>query len=84
MATVTTGARISGRLACHRSQPECVIEFAVCQQSRIRRDQGAAKLQHQAAVKIELECPVVISPARFAIAACSIQDKVLMPISKSV
>ena len=55
MATVPTGARIGGRLACHRSQPECVIEFAVCQQSGIGRDQGAAKLQHQTAVKIELE-----------------------------
>jgi hypothetical protein len=40
-------------------QPECVVEFAVCQQSGIGRDHGAAKLQHQTAVEIELENLVV-------------------------
>jgi hypothetical protein len=40
-------------LARHRSQAEYVIEFAVCQQSGIGRDHGAAKLEHQAAVEIQ-------------------------------
>ena len=51
--TVLAGARIGQRLTRHRGQPERVIEFAVRQQSRIGRDHGAAKLQHQAAVEIE-------------------------------
>jgi hypothetical protein len=37
---------------------ECVVEFAVRQQSRIGRDHGPTKLQHQAAVEIELVNPV--------------------------
>ena len=70
MATVLAGARIGERLARHRGQPECVVEFAICQQSGIGRDHGAAKLQHQTAVEIELENIVVSdSPAGFAIAA---------------
>jgi hypothetical protein len=59
MAAVPAGARVSEYLARHRAQPECVVEFAVCQQSGIGRDHGAAKLQHQTAVEIELESPVV-------------------------
>jgi hypothetical protein len=59
MATVPTGACISERIARHRAQPECVVEFAVCQQPRIGRDHGAAELQHQTAVEIELENPNV-------------------------
>jgi len=46
------------RVACHSAQPECVVEFAVRQQSRIGGDHGAAKLHHQTAVEIELESPV--------------------------
>jgi len=42
--TVLAGARVGERLACHRGQSECVVKFAVCQQSRIGRDQGPAKL----------------------------------------
>ena len=59
MAAVLAGARIGERLARHRGQPECVVEFAVRQQSGIGRDHGAAKLQHQTAVEIELENLVV-------------------------
>jgi hypothetical protein len=53
MAAVLAGANVSEHLARHCGQTECVVEFAVCQQSRIGRDHGAAKLEHQAAVKIE-------------------------------
>ena len=71
MAAVLAGARIGERLARHRAQPECVIEFAVCEQSRIGRDHGAAKLQHQSAVEIEPENLVISihplgSPCRLA------------------
>jgi len=55
MAAVPAGARISESFDCHLGQAECVVEFAVCQQSSIGGDHGAAKLQHQAAVEIELE-----------------------------
>jgi len=58
MAAVLARARVGQCLACHRAQPERVVEFAVRQQSRIGRDHGAAKLQHQGSVEIELETPV--------------------------
>ena len=59
MAAVLAGARVGEHLARHRGQPECVVEFAVCQQSRIGRDHGAAKLEHQAAVEIEPENVII-------------------------
>jgi hypothetical protein len=59
MATVLASARIGKRLARHRGQAECVVELAVCEQSRVGRDHGAAKLQHQSAVEIELENLIV-------------------------
>ena len=55
MAAVLAGARIGERLARHLGQAECIVEFAVRQQSRIGRDHGPAKLEHQAAVEIEPE-----------------------------
>ena len=51
--TILAGARVGERLACHRGQSECVVKLAVCQQSRIGRDHGPAKLHHQATVKIQ-------------------------------
>jgi hypothetical protein len=59
MAAILARAGIGKNLARHRRQTECVVEFAVCQQSGTGRDHGAAKLQHQAAVEIELESPIV-------------------------
>jgi hypothetical protein len=44
MAAVLACARIGEHLARHRALPECVIEFAVRQQSRIGRDHGGRKL----------------------------------------
>jgi hypothetical protein len=54
MAAVLAGARVGKRLARHCGKPECIVEFAVRQQTRIGGNHGAVKLQHQAAVKIEL------------------------------
>jgi hypothetical protein len=53
MAAVPAGSRISECLARHLGQAECIVEFAVCQQSRVGRDHGPTKLEHQAAVEIE-------------------------------
>ena len=55
MVTVLAGARIGERLAGHRGQSECVVEFTVCQKSGVGRDHAAAKLKHQATVEIELK-----------------------------
>jgi len=38
MAAVTAGAHIGESFDCHLGQAERVVEFAVCQQSRIGRD----------------------------------------------
>ncbi len=53
IAAVLARARIGERLARHRGQPECVVEFAIDHQSGIEGDHGAAKLEHQATVEIE-------------------------------
>ena len=79
MAAVLAGARIGERLARHRAQPECVVEFAIGQQSGIGGDHGAAKLQHQAAVEIEPESTVdSIHPSGSPSPPRSIQDKLLI------
>jgi hypothetical protein len=43
MAAVPAGSRISECLARHLGQAECIVEFAVCQQSRVGRDHGPHK-----------------------------------------
>jgi hypothetical protein len=51
--------RIGERIACNHRQAEYVIEFALGQQSGIRGHHRAAKLKHDAAVKIEPENPIL-------------------------
>ncbi len=53
VAAVLARACIGEHLARHHAQPKSVVEFAVGQQPGIRGDNGAAKLQRQAAVEIE-------------------------------
>src|SRR5262249_2805261 len=53
VAAVLARACIGEHLARHHAQPKSVFEFAVGQQSGIRGDNGATKLQRQAAVEIE-------------------------------
>jgi len=53
MATILARARIGDHLACEHRQSKRVIELAIGQQSSIGGDDGTAKLQQQAAVKIE-------------------------------
>ncbi len=38
---------------CHHGQADCVVEFAIGEQPSIGGHHGTAKLEHQAAVKIE-------------------------------
>jgi hypothetical protein len=53
VATILTGARIGEHLAGQRSQSERIVKLAIGEQSGIGGDDAAAKLQQQAAVKIE-------------------------------
>jgi hypothetical protein len=53
VAAVPARACIGEHLARHHARPKSVVEFAVGQQPGIRGDNGAAKLQRQAAVEIE-------------------------------
>src|SRR5262245_1223948 len=53
VAAVLARACIGEHLARRHAQPKSVVEFAVGQQPGIRGDNGAAKLQRQAAVEIE-------------------------------
>src|SRR3984893_16809755 len=59
MAAVLARASIGEGIACNHRQAEHVIEFAIGQQSGIRGHHRAAKLEHQAAVEIEPENPIV-------------------------
>jgi hypothetical protein len=53
MAAVLACARIGKCLDRHRRQAECIIQFAVRQQSGIGGDHGPTELEHQAMVEIE-------------------------------
>jgi hypothetical protein len=69
MATVLAGPRVGKHVACQRGQSKRVVKLAIGEQSCIGRNSGAAKLQRQAAVKIEPRAPDSDSPTGFAIAA---------------
>jgi hypothetical protein len=53
VATILACARISERVGSCVAQAENVIQLAIGQQPGVGRDRGAAKLEHQPAVKIE-------------------------------
>ena len=67
MAAVLACARIGKRLARHRGQAECVVELAVCEQSRVGRDHGA-NCSINLRSKSSLRTSSFDSPAGFAIA----------------
>src|SRR5262249_30116894 len=82
--TILAGACVGQNITCHRGQAECVVEFAIGQQSGIGRHHRAAKLKHQTAIEIQ---PKSI---RFRFTRWfrhrrprSIQDKLLIAISES-
>ena len=59
VATISARAGVGQNIARQRRQAERVIEFAIGKQTSIGGHDRTAKLQHQAAVKIEPECPIV-------------------------
>jgi len=59
MPAILASAVVGQDLARHRRQPERVVKFAIRQQSGIGGHDRTAKLQHQAAVEIEPQSPIV-------------------------
>jgi hypothetical protein len=59
MTAVPASACLGEQIACHGTETECPVKFAIGQQSRIGGNYRAAKLEHQSAVEIEPENPVV-------------------------
>ena len=55
MTAVLAGARVGEQVARYGAETEDIVKFTIGQQSGIRGDNGAAKLQRQPAVEIELE-----------------------------
>src|SRR5262249_34197648 len=63
MAAILARPGIGKNPARDRRQAECVVAFAVCQQSGIGCDNGAAKQEHQPTVETNLRAPSSDSPA---------------------
>ena len=63
------GPCVGEHLARHRAQPKGIVKLAIGEQPSIGGDDGAAKLQRQAMVKIKPESTDSASPVGFAIAA---------------
>jgi hypothetical protein len=61
MTTILASSRIGEHLTSQCGQAEDVVEFAIGEQPGIGGDDRAAKLQDQAAVKIEPESTPAIS-----------------------
>jgi hypothetical protein len=55
MPTVLAGAGVGERVACHREKTKRVVEFSIGEQTGVGGDDRAAKLHHQATVKIDSE-----------------------------
>jgi hypothetical protein len=54
MPTILASACVGQHITRHRRQSEHVVEFAIGEQPSIGGHHGTAKLEHQAAVKIEI------------------------------
>jgi len=59
MTTVLPRARIGEKVTGPWSQSKCIIEFAIREQTRIRRDDRPAKLKHHTTVEIGPENAVL-------------------------
>ena len=55
MPAILPGTHIRELLARHRTEAERVVEFTVGEQTGVRGNNRTAKLEHQPAVKVELE-----------------------------
>ena len=82
MVTVLAGARIGERLAGHRGQSECVVEFTVCQQSASDVTTEPRNCSIKRRSKSSLRTSSFDLPAGSPSPPRLIQDKVLMPISE--
>jgi len=51
--TILASACVGQHITRHPGQADCVVEFAIGQQPSIGGHHGTAKLEHQAAVKVE-------------------------------
>jgi len=80
--TILASACVGQHITRHHGQAECVVEFAIGQQPSIGSHHGAAKLQHQAAVKMEPH-PIPIHPSGSSSPPRAIHDKLLIAISES-
>ena len=70
MSAVLAGARVGEHFARHRAQAECVVEFAIGEQTGIGGDDRAAKLEHQRGGRNRAEAaPDSDSPAGCAMTA---------------
>ena len=58
MPAILAGARIGEHVTTRVAQAHRVIQSAIGQQPGIGGDRGAAKLEHQPAVKIEPQPPI--------------------------
>src|SRR5262249_2039862 len=80
LATACVGQNITR----HLGQTEYVVEFAISQQPSIGGHQGAAKLEHQAAVRNPAEQhPIPLHPLGAPWPPRTIQGKMLIAISES-
>ncbi len=55
VTTVLARACIGKTIACRTTQAQCVIEFAIREETRIRGDDGTAKVNHHTPVEIQPE-----------------------------
>jgi hypothetical protein len=51
--TILASACVGENITRHHGQADCVVEFAIGQQPSTGGDYGTAKLEHQAAVRME-------------------------------
>src|SRR5262249_52945896 len=84
VSTILATACVGQNITRHLGQTEYVVEFAISQQPSIGGHQGAAKLEHQAAVENPAEQhPIPIHPLGAPSPPRSIDDKLLIAISES-
>ena len=83
MTTVLAGACVGEQFAGRFAQAECIIEFAIGEQTCIGGDDGATKLHRHAAVKIEVaRTSFCASPVGFVTCGSHNQRKSLVNYSK--
>lgn len=57
--SILPSARVGEHVASHRGETQRVVEFPISEQPGVRGYDRSAKLEHQAAVEIDTERPIV-------------------------